>query len=177
MIGFIKKLLGREGPTFDIEKAVGRYLLTLPPCTAKVVIVSPKYGDKHYRCELIVDTDGLVPWAEHHAQSVWSSNKEEQAARKALPIWLRSANLNDPAPTYVSPHFVEVLQPYALDFINEGIVDVICPDCRRVVGDIVMKKLNERREDTWLWWTDEWYCPNDHLLYREDHELHFHLWR
>lgn len=178
MIGFIKKLFGREEPpSFDIEKVVGRYLLNLPPCSAKIVVASPKYGDQHYRCELIVDADGLLPWAEHHAQAVWSSDQEEQAARQALPVWLRGANLSDPALTYVPTYFVEVLRPYALNFINEGISEVFCPVCRQVVEDIVMKKLNERREGTWSWWTDEWYCPKGHLLYREDHELHLHLRR
>jgi hypothetical protein len=161
-------------PPFFFENAVGKYLLTLSPCTAKVVVASPNYGDQHYRCEVIADAARLTPWAEHHAEAVWSLDNDEQAARKALPFWLRGANV-DVAPSYIPPLFVAVLRPYALDLINEGIAQVLCQECRRIVRDIAMKKLNESYAGSlWAQWTDEWHCPSGHLLYREDHDIHIH---
>lgn len=152
---------------FDIETAVNKYLLSLPRCTAKVVIASPQYGDKRYSCEIIINTDALVPWAEHHAQAVYSSDQDEQVARLALPVWLKKANIADTSSTYIFPHLIEVLRPYALDFITMGITEVVCPSCRQVVEDIEMKKdyIHFMRP-----WTEEWYCPKGHLLYRQDHK-------
>ncbi|MBV5342035.1 MAG: hypothetical protein J0665_21155 [Deltaproteobacteria bacterium] len=176
MLGFIKNLLGpKKPPPFDMEKAVGNYLLNLPKCTSKVVVTSPKYGDKCYQCEVLVDVNGLLPWAKHHAQAVWSGDKVEQAARIAIPLWLQDSNCNNPEPSYVPPYFVAVLRPYTLDFVNKGIAEIVCPDCNRIVDNVQMKKLNEKRSGGWSNWTDEWHCPAGHLLYREDHELHFHL--
>lgn len=176
MLGFLKKLIGpSKPPPFDLEKAVGNYLLNLQKCSSKVVVISPKYGDRNYKCDVIVDADGLLPWAKHHAEAVWSGNQEEQAARLALPLWLQGADPKNQAPSYVPPYFISVLRPYTLDFINKGIAEIACPECNGIVADVKMKKLNEKREGTWSFWTDEWYCPKGHLLYREDHELHYHL--
>lgn len=176
MVAHLKKLFGREeSPPLDIDKTVGRCLQSLPLCTAKVVVASPNYGDQHYRCEVIVDVDGLLLWAEHHAQSVWSSNQELQAARKALSLWLQGANRSDLAPSYVLPSFVAVLRPYAPNFVNQRIAHIVCPDCDRGIEDIERKGLNQQRTGAWLAWTDEWHCPKGHLLYREDHELHLYL--
>lgn len=118
-MSFINKLFKRKVPEIDIEKAVGEYLLGLPRCNRNVVIVSPKYWETHYTCEIVVAADDLVPWAEHHADTVRSSNQEEQAARKALPIWLRGAKSEDNSASYV-PHFMyEVLRPYVLNLVNK----------------------------------------------------------
>ena len=62
-----------ESPPFDFDKTIDQMLGTIPPCTAKVVIVSPRYGDQHYRCEVIADAVRLAPWAAQHATEVWSA--------------------------------------------------------------------------------------------------------
>lgn len=174
-MSFISKLFKRKKePEFDIEKAVGEYLLKLPQCTRNVVIVSPKYGETHYACEIVVTAEDLAPWAEHHADSVWSSNQEEQAARKVLPIWLRGAKSGDTSASYV-PHFMyEVLRPYVLNFVNNKTATIYCLECQSFVTDIQMKELNEKRAGDWSWWTDVWTCPRGHQLYYEEHELHIH---
>lgn len=176
MLTILKRLFRRDDPplpTYDVEKAVGAYLLKLPRCSSLIIAVSPKYGDQHHRGELILDVVALLPWAEHHAESVLSSDKEEQAAIRALPLWLRGAALDDSHITYVPHSFAQILRPYAEDFIVKHIGMMACPDCRRVVKNVTMKKLNEHSAGAVLHsWTDEWLCPEGHLLYRQDQQIH-----
>ncbi|MEI6209775.1 MAG: hypothetical protein WCP20_23570 [Desulfuromonadales bacterium] len=162
-----------EMPEFDFEKTVGKYLMELPRCTSKVLVISPKYGDKHYRCEMIAEASGLLQWAENHSKAVWSADKEVQSARIALPLWLRGTMSDDIIPCDVPHYFYKVLVPYALNFVNLGITEIICPDCQKVVEHIDMRKLSNHQMGVWTCWTSEWYCENDHLLYKEAHGLHF----
>lgn len=174
-MSFIGRLFKKKvEPKFDLEKAVSEYLLKLPRCSKNVVIVSPKHGEAHYTCEIVVAAEDLVPWAEHHAEAVWSSNQEEQAARKALPVWLRGAKSEDDSASY-APHFMyEVLRPYVQNFVNDGTTNIYCPQCQSFIPDVNMEKLNEKKDGGWLSWTDVWTCPKGHQLYYEEHELHFH---
>lgn len=98
-----------DPPPFDYEKAVGKYLLELPRCSRKIVVASPKYDSEHYFGEVLVDAVGLIPWAEHHSTACWSSWKEDQAARLALPVWIRGADPSDELPTYLLEPFMRVL--------------------------------------------------------------------
>lgn len=176
-MSFISKLFKRKVPEIDIDKAVNEYLLKLPRCNRNVVIVSSKYGETHYTCEILVAADDLVPWAEHHADTMRSSNQEEQVARKALPIWLRGAKSEDNSASYV-PHFMyEVLRPYVRNLVNKKITHIYCLECQSLVSDVQMEKLNEKRDGSWAWWTDVWRCPKGHQLYYEEHELHMLLRR
>lgn len=177
---FISKLFKRnkepefdikKEPEFDMEKAAGEYLLKLPRCKRNVVIVSPKYGEAHYTCEIVVAAEDLLTWAEHHAGAVWSSDQEEQAARKALPIWLRGANSAENSSSYVSHFMYKVLRPYVLNFVNDGSANIYCLECQSFVAGVQMKKLNEKSAGNWSWWTDIWTCPGGHQLYYEEHEL------
>jgi hypothetical protein len=177
-MGFLKNLFGKkQKPVFDIEKAVSEYLLRMPQCNEDVVIVSPKYGEKHFTCEIVVAANDLLPWADHHADAVWSSNKEEQAARQALPLWLRCADSSNKCASYV-PHFMfKVLRLYVHNFINEGIARVFCFECQSFVSDLNRKKINEKQSGDWSWWTDVWTCPQGHQLYYEEHKLHIYRLR
>jgi len=141
-MGFLNNLFGKkQTPAFNIEKAVSEYLLRLPQCNKDVVIVSPKYGEKHFICEIVVAAKDLLPWTERHAVTVSSSNKEEQAARQALPLWLRCADSSNKCASYV-PHFMfKVLRLYVQNFINEGIARVFCFECQSFVSDLNRKKL------------------------------------
>lgn len=128
-MSFLSKFFKRKvEPSFDIEKAVGDYLLKLPQCSREVVIVSPAYGEEHYSCEISVSAEDLFCWAEHHASAVWESVREEQAARKALPLWLQTANLDDDSKSYV-PHFMyKVLRPYVLNFVINKTAKIFSPN-------------------------------------------------
>ncbi len=176
MIKLAKRLLRRKETLFpDIGKAIEECFLDLPPCTAKVVVMSPKYDDQYYQCEMFADTVRLAAWAEHHASACASLQQEDQAARQALPLWLSGADLRDMTPSHVTPHVVGVLRPYLQDFVNQDIAVVVCPACKQVVESLSMKRINERSAKPWAWWTSEWTCECGHLLYREDHEVHFHF--
>jgi hypothetical protein len=93
----------------------------------------------------------------------------------ALPIWLRGFDSSNLIPSEIPSAFSHVLRPYILDFIHNDIAAVTCVDCGCIINDIAMTRKNDRRVMTWSWWTDEWYCPEGHLLYRQDHELHLHV--
>lgn len=177
MLSILNKFLHRnDPPPFDTEKAVGKYLLEMPRCTARVVVASPRYDDKHYYGEIIVDAEGLLPWSEHHATAAWSSRRDEQAARQALPIWLRGADRSDRTPTYPPEPFIAVLEPYTLDFIQKGIAEIICLECGGIPCDVTRNKSNERSAGrSWHWWTDDWRCEQGHLIYHEDHEMHLYF--
>jgi hypothetical protein len=175
MMEWMRRLSGRkaEAPKFDLEHAVGAYLLELPRCPSHVVIAGPRYDAKHFIGEVIADAALLLPWAEHHAEAVWSLACDEQAARKTLPIWLRGADLSQKEPAYLPAPFFQVLGPYAETLINKEVAVAHCPECGQAVSDLAMQQLDKRMVGTWHYWTAEWRCENNHLIYREDHELHF----
>lgn len=172
MFGFIKKLAEpKEAPPVEIEQLAEQLLQTLPRCTARLVVASPNYGDKRYRADVVADAASLMPWAEHHAQTVLHSVDEMQAACEAFPLWLCGANLSDPAPSYVAAPFAALLRPYAKDFVSRSMAQVLCRECRQFVSAISFNTFNERNGDGWSWWIAEWRCASGHLLYREDHGI------
>jgi len=171
---FIKKLFGlNKEPEFDIEKAVGELLLNLPGCSKYVVVISPKYGDKYYNCEVVAETQYLSEWAANHAEVVLNFNKEEQAARVALPHWLRSADLSNKHWTYVTYYFHKVLSPYALDFINKDFAEIYCLECESIVKNIKMEEFDKKKSGGYVWWTDLWTCPEGHELHYQKKQIHF----
>lgn len=162
----------RKPPAFNVDEAVGRYLLDLPRCPAEVVVCSPKYDPKHYWGEVIADAKALLPWAEHHASAVMSLYGPHQAARFALPIWLRGTEPGgDPA--YLPEPFVSVVSPYRHDFIEKGIARVTCSRCSRTVTRVGMQKLDKVMIGATTRYTEEWRCDEGHLIYRENHEIRF----
>lgn len=177
-MSIFSNLFGKKlDPKLDLEKTVGEYLLKLPRCGKDVVIISPKYGEIHYTCEIMVKAIDLLPWAEDHAEATWSSNQEEQAAKKALPLWLRGADSNSNATSYV-PHFMyKVLRPYVLNFVNDGATKIYCLKCGSFVADVNMEQVDKRRSGGYSLWTDVWKCPEGHQLYYEEHELHISIRR
>ena len=172
MFGMILKLLSRKSPAAKFEEDLQFYLLELPRCTGNVLIVSPRYGDQHYSCDLVVSTKELLPWSEHHAQAVWSNQAQEQISRKALPIWLRQANYEDKRLIEVPLSMARMLRPFVANMVHQGIVRTMCPMCESEVIDVSIEWCDERKEGDWSWWTEVWTCPEGHQLYREEHELH-----
>lgn len=172
MFGYIRKLIEpKEAVPADIEELAARLLHSLPRCTSRVVVASPGYGDPRYRADIVADTASLLPWAEHQVRAVLGSVDEVQAAREALPLWLRGADLSNAAVSRVAGPFVALLRPYAKDFISKSIAQALCRECRRFVGEVSFNSFNERNGDGWSWWIAEWHCASGHLLYREDHGL------
>jgi hypothetical protein len=166
MPGVFKRLLGsnKEPPLFDIEKAVGNFLLNYLRYTSKIVVVSPKYGDKNYCCEIIVEASGLLSFFEYYAKRIHGGPARELAALKALPFWFRDIDLSNPSPSYFPGHFTRFLRSFLYKFIQKGVAEVVCSECQRVVDDITKNKFNESRSGNYSWWTDEWHCQNGHLF-------------
>ena len=174
MSRFIERLLKqKDPPPLDTAKAVEHLLPTLSRCTGRVVAASAQYDEKQYKCDVIVDTADLIPWAEHHACAVWCSKEEIQTARIAFPHWLRAANFSDLSLSYIAHPFFAVLHPYVSRFVKEGLAEVFCLKCRGSASDISIVRLNEREAGHWSWWTDEWRCATGHILYRKDNELRY----
>jgi hypothetical protein len=165
--------IGKE-PEFDIKKRVDEYLLKLPQCSRSVVVVCQKYQETHYRCEIEVAAEKLLPWAVNHSYTVSSTHLEEQAARIALPVWLSRKNSQENSSSYIPFLMHKVLRPYVLDFISDGIADVYCIECNSYVTDIYMQKLDKKKLGGWSSWSDDWRCPVGHQLYHEEQELHFY---
>lgn len=175
MAGFVKRLLsGKQLPTFDLERAVGHALLQLPCCPNTLVVAGPEYDDANYTGDVFVEADGLLSWAEHHAETTSISSNDLQTALNVLPIWLRSADMSNDQPIVVDQAMADMLRPYILDFVNMDIVSMYCRKCGMAYKDFKMEKLNERNANPWYFWTDEWRCPSAHMLYREDHRVHFY---
>lgn len=177
-MSFFKNLFGKKrDPELDIEKAVGEYLLKLPRCSNQVVIVSPKYGQHHYTCEIMVEAMDLLPWAEHHAEATWNANREAQAAKKTLPLWLRGADSNNNTKSYV-PHFMyAILRPYVRNVVDDGTTRIYCLECDSFVADVNKERLDEMQNGPWSFWTDVWKCPQGHQLYYAKQEAHFYIRR
>jgi len=159
-------------PEFGMEPAVEEYLLKLPRCNKDVVIASPEYGESQYSCEIVVAAAALLPWAEQHAETVWGTDQEEQAARRALPRWLRGALMEEDSASYVPHGMYEVMRPYVLDFVTERSARVYCLECHSVVADVQMERLDDECSGGWSCWTEVWSCPVGHNLYHERHEMH-----
>jgi hypothetical protein len=175
MMEWLWRFAGRkaEAPKFDLEHAVGAYLLELPRCPSRVVIAGPRYDAKHYFGEIIANPQLLLPWAEHHAKAVWSLACQEQAARRTLPIWIRGADMSQVDAAYLPAPFFQVLDHYVDSLISSGVAVAHCTECDRDIPDPVMEQLNKRMDGLWHCWTAEWRCDQGHLIYRDDHELKF----
>lgn len=95
MAGFFRRIFGstESTPPFDPEREAARLLASLPPCTKKVVVASPRYSGK-YRCEVIVDAARLAPFVERLCQSTLGGSQQSQVGRTAFPNWLRGAPEN-----------------------------------------------------------------------------------
>jgi hypothetical protein len=162
----------KQPPPFDIEKALGHYLLTLPRCTSRVAVVSRRYLDKRYNYELTVDTSNLTAWAEKQAKGSWSSDEPTQAARLALPLWLRLADLSDNAVTLAPKEFFDIWHGYQSEFHEMPNSQVYCYDCGTVVNEITKSSTQLPPRDIFDVWKYEWRCSSGHLLYQEEIRRH-----
>lgn len=174
MVGFFRKLLGGEprNPAFDCEAQAAQMLSALPPCTQYVVVASDKYSDK-YNCEVTVNAADIAPFVQTIAKSTSGGSRESQVARAAMPRWLSKASPNDGKTSYLPASFAEVTDAFVLNFITDGIAGIYCNECRKSIVDIQSATSNRKVTGPWSQWTDEWRCQAGHLLYQEDHEVHF----
>ncbi len=174
MIKRIAKIFKRDKqpPPFDIEKAIGNYLLTLPRCSSKVLVISHRYQDKRYNYELTVEAHSLATWAERHAKGAWSSIDAEQAARLALPLWLRLADLSDDAETLMPIEFFNICNKYHSTFIEMPRTQITCNDCGAVIEEVIKTETQLPKSEIFDMNKFEWHCPQGHLLYQDEVGLH-----
>lgn len=174
MVNILKRLLRRQivPPTFDMDKVVGHYLLTLPRCTNRVLVVGSVYQDKRYNYELTVDAASLSTWATKHEKGVWSSNNLEQAARKALPLWLNGADLIDNFGSILPLSFYKILCDYHEIFMLTDGARMYCHECRQIIEHVIKTHTELPPKEIFDCWRSEWYCPQGHLVYKEEFSAH-----
>jgi len=170
---FIKKLFRKELEIEpSVEEFVGKYLLELPPCAKYVLVSNPRYGETHYTCEIYIEAKKLLPWSENHSINTCSLDHRTQGARMALPIWLRGANDNHNAVSQIPYGMYEVLRPYILNFINDGIAKIYCLECKSYESNIEMVNDSIMQTRGYSHWIDNWSCSKGHKLYHQEHEMH-----
>jgi hypothetical protein len=173
MFGFLQKILrGGQDPSFDIDALTAQFLSSLPPCTEYVVMASDKYSEK-YKCEVTVNAKNIAPFVKRIAGHTIGGSVESKVSRAAMPIWLDSASQNDGKTSYLPTSFAKITDAYVLNFIHDGIADIHCNECGRSINRIDEDIKNLNVSGPWSEWTDSWYCQAGHLLYSEDHEVHF----
>lgn len=146
----------------------------LPRCSARVVIASPHYSGSHFACEITVGVEEVLQWAEGHARSTWSSDPEQQAAKKAMPLWFKNADLCFDEPSYLSSNMYKVIDHYVHNFTSKLSAQIICLECDSIVRDLKEEKYNEMSAYSRLIWTSEWHCENGHQMYYEEYDIHIH---
>lgn len=180
MLAFLNRYKRNSHRTIDeseIARAVGHYLLQLPRCSTAIVGISPRYGELHYRCEIVLDVAMTLEWARNHAANVISLDFDDQAARLALPLWLGNFDETNRRLTDIPAGFYKVLRPYIRDLVNEDVAAITCLECGHIASQVLMQRVDEESIGTSSRWTDVWRCSSGHLLYHEDHEVHFYLGR
>lgn len=173
MIGLFRKLFGGDqaSPPFDRAAQAMQFVAALPPCTQYIVVASDKYSGQ-YRCEVTVSAMDIAPFVKSLACATSGGSWESQIARIAMPIWLNQASRNDGKTSYLPASFVEVVEAYVLNFINDGIASIYCKECGRNTTDIESTTRNHKTTGPWSEWTEAWRCQAGHLLYTADHEIH-----
>ena len=168
---FIKNFFSIKAPEFDIEKAVGQYLIELPRCSGNVKIISQKTNAPCYNCDVIARADKLLSLAEEGEKAVWTSHNEEQAARVALPIWLRGADLSDQSVTDLPFWMCAIASNYSPTLIEEGHADVFCFSCNAYVANIHFINTDRMESGPWMSWKFKWICPQGHELHNMRHDI------
>lgn len=154
-------------PPFDVEKAVGHYLLTLPRCTRRILVVSRRFLDKRYNYEMTVDSASLAAWAKMYETSS-SSSQVTNATCKALLLWLRGADLTDNTVSFPPKEFFNEWRGYHSTFYEMPSTQVYCHECHRIVDAISMKDSELPPREIFDYMRYEWHCPQGHLLYEEE---------
>lgn len=163
------KLFIRWGePEYDVAQKVGNFLMHQPACSSKVLIMRPS---KDWHCEVIADSSALRDWLEERNGIGFASPLNLKAADKAMQLWLRGANTGDPAVSCFPEEFSVVIAKYLPDLIDRGIAKIVCIECDKDVRNI--NKIRHEHKDVLALscWTDEWRCPEGHLLRLERQEL------
>ena len=157
-------------PPFDFEKAVGKLLMETPRLSANLVIVSQRYGEDAFKCDFVADTKALLPWAEEHSKCCFIGNPEHQAANLALPLLLRSADLDDKSWSYFPAACYHATEAWATQHVTNGIAKVYCHSCKSFV-DPKKEKEGAAGAVGWGWWTEVWTCPCGANLLRKECEM------
>lgn len=171
-MGLFNKLFGSEKKAvFDVQGEAEKLLKELAPCTSLVVIASPRYSGS-YRAEVIAEATTLANFFERLYKSTFGGDQSAQVTRVAMPAWLRAGAKNPGSgPSYLPTAFFNQVSTYVQDFVSRGEAAVHCPDCNAVVSGVKSNQRNLQRNPMHSEWTTEWRCPENHLLYTEDHEI------
>jgi len=160
-----------EYPKFDVEKAVGKYLMELDQCASQVLIMSPEYGEKGWLGDVVADSASLKTYANSRSEGFgYCYPYYLYAAAFALQLWLRGADNSNDSISRIPKEFAEVLKHNISDLIEKQIASIVCKKCNTIFCDANIIKKGEHESPS-LFWIDEWRCPEGHLLRYEKGEI------
>lgn len=152
---------------FDEDAELKKYLAGLPRCSKYVLIASPFYELEGFNGEVVAYAAKLQPWMVDRVKGATKFGMA-QVVFLATPQWLEQADLSNESITVLSPELLDNLSDYAYALVRDKIAFCRCSTCHKSYDDITMVKLNQREEGQKHFWTDEWRCPEGHIIYRKD---------
>lgn len=169
-IGKLHIQWGRQ--KFDVEKAVGKYLLELPRCTSQVVLMTPEYGFTGWLCDVIANSTTFYEWSAHMAKARAIAHPVElQAINLAFPLWLGCADNDDESLSRIPHSFAKLNDAYIPKLVDNKIAWLFCSECVETVQKITKEKNRDKAKGYPPADIHKWYCKKGHLLRNERIEI------
>ena len=141
-------------------------------CSNTILLSGPSYGDKTFLGSFFLDVTASKDWMLNHSLSVFSSSKLEQQARLYLPKWCEFVTNKDADyVTLLDIHMRHVLVPYTYDFYLKGWLKCYCHQCSILHNKLLDNSSEVEKFGNNRSWTEEWLCPNGHILHNKNQEL------
>jgi hypothetical protein len=167
VMNFLTKWFGKSKSV-----VIEQYQQPAISCSSLILLSGPAYGDKTFFGSFLLNAFAVKSWAFDHSNSVWSSAKIEQQARVYIPKWLESASYHDDGyVTLIDLPMRQVLVPYTFDFYDKGWLSIYCHQCGELHDSLIDNMHNNQRNGSTSTWTDEWHCPNGHILHHKEQEV------
>jgi len=127
------------------------------------ILNSPDY-DKDFIGTLLIDLTKMYDWSINHAEKTWTSHTPSQQAKEYFSKWIKDLDPNNNDITLLDEHQREFLKAYDLDFIQNGWFKFWCPTCLAWHTEIIESTKDSEHMGKTSKWTNEWFCPKNHLL-------------
>ena len=159
---------------FQKKKITEKLVYEVPDldCSSLILLSGPTYGDRTFFGSFLLNAVAVKAWTLEHSKSVWSSTHLEQQARKYLPNWLDKVNYGDDGyVTMIDLPMRRVLVPYTYDFYLKGWLSIYCHQCSKFHDTMIDNTHNHQKIGRTSKWTDEWLCPDGHILHYKEEEV------
>lgn len=168
----LRNLFGKKAPDPEhFEEVIGKTLLNLRICTAKVVVANPEYGDTLYASKIIVSANDILQWVERNIELLSSQSERQRVIVRALRLWLRGANESTEHSTALPAFARGLVKPNVSYFVKNGQAELHCPICDSYWREVSAEDLTEHPCLDRVLCTEIWRCPAGHELYRSEKEI------